>query len=184
MSQLRKLDVSAVGDRVDICAGVGSLLPSPARDWPVGRLSTSSVPAPVTGVTPSVQPGAGPPFRRGGAPHPGGGLDPGGARTPSRQRQSALAADGTEPVRRVVRALFPLPCERRKRRGDPQTRVTPLPCPTPVIPRFGSVAAGRYRSGERQVRAACRPVPTTPHDPEELRPWRRRRRPPRRRRRW
>lgn len=198
MSQLRKLDVSAVSDTVDICAGLGSLLPSPARDWPVGRLSTSPFPAPVTGVTPSVQPDAGPAVRRGGALLPGGGLDPGGVRAPSRQRQSALAADGTEPVRRVARALFPLPCERRKRRGGPGCRKDTPDRPVAVTgaalvvllvsglfaellenmsgnflgacPLGGSVRA--RRTGRR------RPV----RHGKEPRPWCRRRRPPRCRR--
>ncbi len=51
------------------------------------------------------QPGAAPAFCRGGALQPGWGLDPGGFWRPVRQRNSAPAADGTEPVRRALRAL-------------------------------------------------------------------------------
>src|SRR5699024_1645750 len=44
-----------------------------------------------------------------GVTRPGGGLDPEKARTSSRQRSSELAADGTEPVRRVARAFSASP---------------------------------------------------------------------------
>src|SRR5260370_5451493 len=105
---------------VDIAAINGMLLGSPAPGQPAGAVSRPDRAVPEEGSRRSLlrqaQRGRGLLLR----PRLGGGLDPGGARAPSRQRRPSPLPTGRTPVRRDARALFPAPGRRsRPRRGRP-----------------------------------------------------------------
>jgi hypothetical protein len=117
--------VSVLAGQVDIAAIGGMFLRSPAPGQQVREVGRA-VTAPRGG-------------RRAGPAHSavqswlGGGLDPGGAWAPSRQRRAIPLPTGCAPVRRDSQALFPFPSRAAGR-------------PVRATARAGHARAGKVRS--------------------------------------